>query len=175
MGSEDDRDEVVPDAEASTGHPPAGEAPATSSRRRRRGSRRVPAVAAEGQGHSEAARPGAAAERTASGAGDDRRPGPQARRQQGPAPAASPGYRYAIRVQGLLDAHWSQWLEGMTITHEEGGVTRLEGALIDQSALHGLLNKLRDLRLTIVTLERLGAADIVAPSSQEPPESREPD
>jgi hypothetical protein len=94
-----------------------------------------------------------------------------ARRQQGAAPGSSPGSRYAIRVEGLLDAYWSEWLEGMTLTHEAGGVTRLEGALIDQAALHGLLNKLRDLRLTIVTLERLGAADTVAPSSQEPPES----
>jgi hypothetical protein len=94
----------------------------------------------------------------------------EARRQQGVAPASSPGSRYAIRVEGLLDAHWSEWLNGMTVTHEEGGVTRLEGALVDQAALHGLLNKLRDLRLTIVTLERLGAVDTVAPSSQEPPE-----
>jgi hypothetical protein len=84
---------------------------------------------------------------------------------------ACPGPQYAIRVEGLLDAHWSEWLEGMTLIHEEGGVTRLQGPLIDQAALHGLLNKLRDLRLTIVTLERLGAVDPVAASSQEPPES----
>jgi hypothetical protein len=74
-------------------------------------------------------------------------------------------------VEGLLDAHWSEWLEGMTVTHEEGGVTRLEGALIDQGALHGLLNKLRDLRLTIITLQRLGVTDTAAPSSPESPES----
>jgi hypothetical protein len=74
-------------------------------------------------------------------------------------------------VEGLLDAHWSEWLEGMTVTHEEGGVTRLEGALIDQGALHGLLNKLRDLRLTIITLQRLDVTDTAAPSSPESPES----
>jgi hypothetical protein len=84
---------------------------------------------------------------------------------------SSPGSRYAIRVEGLLDAHWSEWLGGMTLTHEAGGLTRLEGAVMDQAALHGLLNKIRDLRLTIVTLERLDAADTAAPSSQEPPES----
>ena len=72
--------------------------------------------------------------------------------------------------EGLLDAHWSQWLDGMTITHEEGGITRLEGPVIDQAALHGLLNKLRDLRLVVVTVERLGAVDTAAPSSREPPE-----
>jgi len=85
--------------------------------------------------------------------------------------ASSPGLRYAIRVEGPLDAHWSQWLEGMTITHEAGDVTRIEGPVIDQAALHGLLNKLRDLRVVVVTAERLGAADTAPPSSQEPPES----
>jgi hypothetical protein len=94
-----------------------------------------------------------------------------AKRQQGAAPACAPGPRYAIRVEGHLDVHWSEWLEGMSITHEAGGLTRLEGALMDQAALHGLLNKIRDLRLTIVTLERVSANDPAAPSSQEPPES----
>jgi hypothetical protein len=70
---------------------------------------------------------------------------------------------YAIRVEGLLDAHWSQWLEGMTILHEEGGVTRIEGPLVDQAALHGLLSKLRDLRLPIVTVQRLDALGSDAP------------
>ena len=93
--------------------------------------------------------------------------------QEGPraAPPTAPGCRYAIRVEGHLDAHWSQWLDGMTLTHEEGGVTRLEGALVDQAALHGVLNKLRDLRLTIVTVERLGFVNTVAPSFPELPES----
>jgi hypothetical protein len=99
------------------------------------------------------------------------REGNSEERAQGVAPGSSPGCRYAIRVEGLLDAHWSQWLDGVTITHEEGGVTRLEGALIDQGALHGLLNKLRDLRLTIVTVHRLGVMDTAAPPSPEPPES----
>lgn len=92
-------------------------------------------------------------------------------RAQGGAPGPTPGCRYAIRVDGLLDAHWSQWLDGMAITHEEGGVTRLEGPVIDQAALHGLLNKLRDLRLPIVTVQRLSAVGSDAPVSEEPPES----
>ena len=64
-------------------------------------------------------------------------------------------YRYAIRVQGHLDPHWSEWMEGMTITHEEGGVTLLEGAILDPSALRGLLNKLQDLCLPLLELQRL--------------------
>jgi hypothetical protein len=63
-------------------------------------------------------------------------------------------YRYAIRVEGHLDLHWSEWLEGMTITHEEGGTTLLEGALRDQSALLGLLYKLGDLHLPILSMQR---------------------
>lgn len=70
--------------------------------------------------------------------------------------SAAPGVRYAIRVQGHLDAHWSEWLDGMTLTHEEGGVTRLEGAVRDEAALYGLINKLRDLCLTLITVQRVG-------------------
>jgi hypothetical protein len=96
-------------------------------------------------------------------------------------PDSFPGCRYAIRVEGLLDDHWSQWLEGMTITHEEGGITCLEGPVIDQAAPGtrwvGLLNKLRDLRLPIVTVQRLAVGteqrkrDKDVPLSEEPPES----
>jgi hypothetical protein len=88
-----------------------------------------------------------------------------------PAPGSIAGCRYAIRVEGLMDAHWSEWLDGMTLTHEEGGVTRLEGPVIDQAALYGLLNKLRDLRLTLLTVQRLGAGGSNVPSPEEPPES----
>jgi hypothetical protein len=72
--------------------------------------------------------------------------------------ASSGSYRYAIRVQGHLDPHWSEWLEGMTITHEEGGVTLLEGAILDPAALRGLLNKLQDLCLPLLELKRLKVA-----------------
>src|SRR5690349_18539203 len=89
-------------------------------------------------------------------------PGTRAERGCGPdpgepVPASCDAYRYAIRVQGHLDAHWSEWLGGMTITHEEGGVTYLQGVVVDQAALHGLLNKLRDLCLTVLSVQRLDA------------------
>jgi hypothetical protein len=74
--------------------------------------------------------------------------------REGPKRTSSPLCRYAIRVEGHLDAHWSKWLEGMTITHEAGGVTRLEGPLVDQAALY------RDLRLPLVTVERLHPAAV---------------
>jgi hypothetical protein len=70
--------------------------------------------------------------------------------------SASSSCYYAIRVQGYLNTHWSEWLEGMTITHEEGGTTRIEGLVQDQSALHGLLKKLGNLQLPIVALQCIG-------------------
>jgi hypothetical protein len=91
--------------------------------------------------------------------------------REGPKRTSSHLRLYAIRVEGHLDAHWSEWLERMTITHEAGGVTRLEGPLVDQAALYGLLNKLRDLRLPLVSVERLGSADTSAPPTPEAPES----
>jgi hypothetical protein len=83
----------------------------------------------------------------------------------------SPRYQYAIRVEGLLDAHWSEWLEGMTITHESWGIARLEGPIVDQAALHSLLNKLWDLRLPLLTVHRLGEVGSDARSSEEPSDS----
>jgi hypothetical protein len=60
---------------------------------------------------------------------------------------------YEIRVQGHLGNSWSSWFEGMTIRHEENGETVLAGALADQAALHGVLNKIRDLGLPLVELK----------------------
>ena len=67
--------------------------------------------------------------------------------------------QYAIRVEGHLDAHWSTRLEGMTITHEEDGATLLEGVLRDQSALLGLLCKLDDLHLLILSVQRRSSGE----------------
>ena len=57
-----------------------------------------------------------------------------------------------IRVKGQLDQHWSDWFEGLTITHNDQNETILTGPVVDQAALHGLLAKLRDLRLPIVSV-----------------------
>jgi hypothetical protein len=58
---------------------------------------------------------------------------------------------YQIRIAGLLDYSWSDWFEGLTINHTADD-TILTGPLPDQAALHGVLNKIRDLGLTLLTV-----------------------
>lgn len=62
---------------------------------------------------------------------------------------------YQIRVKGHLDQHWSDWFGGMTITLDENGDTLLTGPVVDQAALHGLLRKVRDLSLLLLSVTRL--------------------
>lgn len=59
---------------------------------------------------------------------------------------------YEIRVRGHLDARWANQFEGLTITLEDNGDTLLTGPVIDQAALHGLLKKVRDLGMTLVSV-----------------------
>lgn len=58
---------------------------------------------------------------------------------------------YQIRVKGHLGRQWTDWFEGMTITLEEGGDTLLTGPVVDQAALHGLLRKVRDLGIPLIS------------------------
>jgi hypothetical protein len=60
--------------------------------------------------------------------------------------------RYEIRLQGHLGARWSAWFDGMTLTTEKDGITLLEGRVVDQAALHGLLQKVRDTGLPLVSV-----------------------
>jgi hypothetical protein len=62
---------------------------------------------------------------------------------------------YEIRVSGHLDAQWADWFEDLTITLEEDGTTHLCGPVADQAALHGLLKKVRDLGLLLVSVNRV--------------------
>ncbi len=59
---------------------------------------------------------------------------------------------YQIRIKEQLDQHWSSWFGGLTITTEANGETVLTGEVVDQAALHGLLSKVRDLQLTLLSV-----------------------
>lgn len=60
--------------------------------------------------------------------------------------------RYEIRLKGHLDSSWAEWLGGMSLTHASDGTTVLVGPVVDQAALHGLLQKLRDLGITLISV-----------------------
>ena len=59
---------------------------------------------------------------------------------------------YQIRLKGHLSRQWTNWFEGLTITLEEDGNTLLTGTVVDQSALHGLLKKVRDLGMPLLSV-----------------------
>jgi hypothetical protein len=59
---------------------------------------------------------------------------------------------YKIRIKGHLDSQWTDWFEGLTVTLEEDGNTLLSGPVIDQAALHGLLKKVRDLGMPLLSV-----------------------
>ncbi len=61
---------------------------------------------------------------------------------------------YQIRVRGALDQRWALWFDGLTITHEPNGETTLQGPVVDQAALYGLISKARDLGLTMLAVVR---------------------
>lgn len=57
-----------------------------------------------------------------------------------------------LRIKGHLDDRWADWFEGLTITLEDNGDTLLSGPVVDQAALHGLLKKLRDLGMPLLSV-----------------------
>ncbi|MEO6411662.1 MAG: hypothetical protein ABIO48_03670 [Pedococcus sp.] len=65
---------------------------------------------------------------------------------------------YELRVEGHLDSHWSGFLGGLSLSHEDDGTTTLRGVVTDQSDLHGLLAKVRDLGITLISLTPVDAA-----------------
>ena len=67
--------------------------------------------------------------------------------------------RAEIQVKGQIDEHWSDWFEGLTVTHTDQDETVLTGLVVDQSALYGLLAKLRDLGLPLLSVSTLEMDD----------------
>ena len=91
------------------------------------------------------------------GAGQDRAVMSQtAKRRQAPG-----GYR--LRVDGHLDQRWSAWFDDLTLTRESDGTTSLSGAVTDQAELHGLLTKIRDLGITLISVDVIDPPDKATP------------
>jgi hypothetical protein len=65
---------------------------------------------------------------------------------------------YEIRLTGHLDARWSSWFDGLAVTPQDDGGTLVRGPVIDQAALHGRLQKVRDTGLPLVSVTRVDAA-----------------
>jgi hypothetical protein len=66
---------------------------------------------------------------------------------------------YCIRIKGHLDPHWTDWFDGLAITHQDGGETLLTGPVVDQAALYGILLKLHNLNLTLLAVSRVEAEE----------------
>lgn len=67
---------------------------------------------------------------------------------------------YQIRIEGHLSPQWTDWFEGLTITPEDSGHTLLTGPVIDQAALYGLLRKMRDLGMPLLSVNRIAPGPV---------------
>jgi len=65
--------------------------------------------------------------------------------------------RYEVRLQGRLDARWSAWFDGLSLSTADDGTTALRGPIADQAALYGVLQKVRDLGLPLLSVTALDA------------------
>jgi hypothetical protein len=72
-----------------------------------------------------------------------------------PTPDPDGAGRYEIRLAGRLDAHWAAWFDGLTVSHASDGTSVISGPVADQAALHGLLQRVRDLGLPLISVTRV--------------------
>lgn len=63
---------------------------------------------------------------------------------------------YELRVQGHLDDRWSDWLGSLTVRRQDDGTTVLTGPIVDQAGLHGVITRIRDLGLPLLSVQRIG-------------------
>lgn len=80
--------------------------------------------------------------------------------------------QYEIRLQGHLDNRWAAWFDGLGLTHQTDGTTVIHGPVVDQAALHGLLQKVRDLGLPLISVLQVDAdltsSLLLTPDTKEP-------
>lgn len=69
--------------------------------------------------------------------------------------ATEPIEEYEIRVKGILSDQWTDWFDGMKFRYDSEGNTILTGQVVDQAVLHGILDKVRDLGMTLLSVTRL--------------------
>lgn len=74
---------------------------------------------------------------------------------------AAPVEHYEICVRGRLATRWETWFDGLAFSHEEAGTTTIRGPVADQAALHGLLQRLRDLGIPLLSLTRTSPDDAI--------------
>ena len=74
--------------------------------------------------------------------------------------------RYEIRVMGHLDTRWAAWFDGLAIAHGSDGTTIIDGPVADQAALHGLLQKIRDLGLPLISVNHVPPGHPPAPAAE---------
>ena len=71
--------------------------------------------------------------------------------------SANEAGRYEIRIKGHLDSRWAAWFDGLNLTNSSDGTTIIHGLVADQSALHGLLQKVRDVGLPLISVTQVDA------------------
>ena len=76
---------------------------------------------------------------------------------QSPTPKKTPAI-YEIRIRGRLGEDWAEWFDDMTLTQTSDGQTVLSGPVLDQAALHGILNKIRNLNLDLISVSKVESA-----------------